>query len=258
MTDFASSTSPRPSEDNEDESSNRETTLLNQTSSYALNNFKAAYKAVQQQQTKTIVRGRKTFAFWTLVVLLFLLAVGNLILTMTILGVLRIGSGMESIELIPQEQTLKFFGEADLGNIHKQDGIMRNFNDENLDITAENSSVLLSLYTRPNRDTTQMAVEQNGTRFSKLNSFRIQTSKKELLFDAGDPSFGNLKNANNFKSKTIETNKVRSKLNETLKIQGDKVHLKGSEGSKIEGLLHSHSSSLFKNFNFSSGNCLDC
>lgn len=235
MTDFTSSTSPRPSEDNEEVSSNRETTLLNQTSNYALNNFKAAYKAVQQQQTKTIVRGRKTFAFWTLVVLLFLLAVGNLILTMTILGVLRIGSGMESIELIPQEQALKFFGEADLGNIHKQDGVMENFLNENLDITAENTSVLLSLNTRPNRETTKMEVEQNGTLFRKLNSFRIQTSKKELLFDAVNPSYANLKNANNFKSKIIETNKIRSKLNETLKIEGDQVHLKGSEGSKVEG-----------------------
>lgn len=43
--------------------------------------------------TKSIHKGRKTFAFWTLVTLLFVLAIGNLILTFTILAVLRLGQG---------------------------------------------------------------------------------------------------------------------------------------------------------------------
>lgn len=43
--------------------------------------------------TKTVHKGRKTFAFWTLVCLLFALAIGNLILTFTILAVLRLGQG---------------------------------------------------------------------------------------------------------------------------------------------------------------------
>lgn len=43
--------------------------------------------------TKAVGKGRKTFAFWTLVVLLFVLAIGNLILTFTILAVLRLGQG---------------------------------------------------------------------------------------------------------------------------------------------------------------------
>lgn len=43
--------------------------------------------------TKVVHKGRKTFAFWTLVCLLFILAIGNLILTFTILAVLRLGQG---------------------------------------------------------------------------------------------------------------------------------------------------------------------
>lgn len=43
--------------------------------------------------TKAVHKGRKTFAFWTLVCLLLVLAVGNLILTFTILAVLRLGHG---------------------------------------------------------------------------------------------------------------------------------------------------------------------
>lgn len=43
--------------------------------------------------TKAVYKGRKTFAFWTLVCLLLILAIGNLILTFTILAVLRLGHG---------------------------------------------------------------------------------------------------------------------------------------------------------------------
>lgn len=43
--------------------------------------------------TNSECKGRKTFAFWTLVCLLFILAIGNLFLTFTILAVLRLGQG---------------------------------------------------------------------------------------------------------------------------------------------------------------------
>lgn len=43
--------------------------------------------------------GRNTFAFWTIVWLIFVLAVGNLCLTLTIFGVLRIGKGMDFLEV---------------------------------------------------------------------------------------------------------------------------------------------------------------
>lgn len=43
--------------------------------------------------------GRNTFAFWTIVWLIFVLAVGNLCLTLTIFGVLRLGKGMEFMEV---------------------------------------------------------------------------------------------------------------------------------------------------------------
>lgn len=43
--------------------------------------------------------GRNTFAFWTIVWLIFVLAVGNLCLTLTIFGVLHLSKGMEYLEV---------------------------------------------------------------------------------------------------------------------------------------------------------------
>ena len=40
-------------------------------------------------------------AFWALVVILLMMAAGNLLLTFFAMGILRLGYGMESIELIP-------------------------------------------------------------------------------------------------------------------------------------------------------------
>lgn len=55
------------------------------------NNFKTGYMPVDT--VKPEMRGRKTFAFWTLLILLFLLVIGNLALTVTIIGVLKLGQG---------------------------------------------------------------------------------------------------------------------------------------------------------------------
>lgn len=55
------------------------------------NNFKAGYMPVENMKPE--MRGRKTFAFWTLLILLFLLVIGNLALTITIIGVLKLGQG---------------------------------------------------------------------------------------------------------------------------------------------------------------------
>lgn len=70
----------------------RDRAILNRTlAKYNNNNFKAGYAPVEN--TKPEMRGRKTFAFWTLLTLLFLLVIGNLMLTITIIGVLKLGQG---------------------------------------------------------------------------------------------------------------------------------------------------------------------
>lgn len=45
---------------------------------------------------------RNTLAFWIIVWLISVLTVGNLLLTLTIFGVLRLGKGMEFLEVSNQ------------------------------------------------------------------------------------------------------------------------------------------------------------
>lgn len=52
---------------------------------------------------------RNTLAFWIIVWLISVLTIGNLLLTLTIFGVLKLGKGMEYLEVISRE--VSFFNE---------------------------------------------------------------------------------------------------------------------------------------------------
>lgn len=80
--------------------------------------------------------GRNTFAFWMIVSIIFIMTIGNLILTMTIIGVLRLGKGMEFMEMVPEAETVKFFGVTDFDRLYKKDGIIEGFADVPMKITG--------------------------------------------------------------------------------------------------------------------------
>lgn len=71
-----------------------------------------------------------SFFFWGLIIMLFLLVIGNFILTCTIISFFKIGMGMESIKLIPELKTIKFYGTTDFNKVYKKDGIIESFRDE--------------------------------------------------------------------------------------------------------------------------------
>lgn len=77
--------------------------IVNKASIVAANRQKmkgaSMKKASEFDGSNKSMTGRNTFAFWTIVWLIFVLAVGNLCLTLTIFGVLRLGKGMEFMEV---------------------------------------------------------------------------------------------------------------------------------------------------------------
>lgn len=80
--------------------------------------------------------GMNTFAFWLIVSIIFIMTIGNLILTMTIIGVLRLGKGMEFMEMVPEAETVKFFGVTDFDRLYKKDGIIEGFADVPMNIAG--------------------------------------------------------------------------------------------------------------------------
>ncbi|XP_018562083.1 uncharacterized protein LOC108904140 [Anoplophora glabripennis] len=142
---------------------------------------------------------------------------------------------MESIELIPEEETIKFFGDVDLDHIYKRDGIIEGYKDEPLQVTSEGSPIQVKLYSRTGRPVTKLQVNTNETAFKGINSFVVKNEKDESLFTITDPVFTSLKNGKGLSSRRIQTNKIRSPSDEDLKIEGGDLNLKGAEGTKVEG-----------------------
>lgn len=75
--------------------------------------------------------------FWGLIILLFLLVIGNFILTLMIISFFKIGMGMEAIKLVPEFNIIKFYGTADFNKIFKKDGLIQSFRESPAVIEGE-------------------------------------------------------------------------------------------------------------------------
>lgn len=78
-----------------------------------------------------------TIFFWGLISVLFVLVITNLILTLMVLSIFKIGFGMESVKLIPEMKAIKFSGVVDFEKIYKRDGNVETFRDSPLTIEGE-------------------------------------------------------------------------------------------------------------------------
>ncbi|KAJ8880561.1 hypothetical protein PR048_017031 [Dryococelus australis] len=198
----------------------------------------AGYVPVHEQSLhKTGLRGRKTYAFWTLVMLLFFLAMGNLLLTFIILGVLRLGQGMESLELIPEESTIMFYGTTDLDRVYKRDGRLEGFGNSPVEVTGDNGSVLINVVGNTGRAEPRIAVGLNGTYLSNVKSFEVKdpiTGHK--YFSTGFPNFGLPHGVKHLDIKMAQTRHVRSPVSESLYVRADTyAYLRGNEGTHMDG-----------------------
>ncbi|BES99467.1 Sarcoglycan complex subunit protein [Nesidiocoris tenuis] len=175
--------------------------------------------------------GPKTYAFWTLVGLLCLLAWANMILTVAIFSVLRLGQGMESLELLPDQGVVKFFGDADLGNIYKPNGKIEGVRGYSTQLRGVKGGVHLEVEDSRGRVRNSLTLEQNGTHVKGMRSFTVGG-----FFAAEKPDFRLLSGARNLHGRHIETGRVAGPLGEKAVYRSDAfTKLKGSEGTRIEG-----------------------
>ncbi|CAD7091907.1 unnamed protein product [Hermetia illucens] len=187
---------------------------------------------------KTSLHGRNTFAFWLLVSLLFILAVGNLLITITIVGVLKMGKGIHGLELIENEDSVKFFGTADLDRIYKRDGALEGFMDQPVSISGEDGPVLVNFIHRSGHTQNKLAVGKVGVQFRGVDKFDIKDPVSgEVIFTTHRPHYNIPKGADNLQAKVVSTSRITSPLNKTLSIVSDeKISVRGSEGLFLESM----------------------
>lgn len=193
--------------------------------------------------------GLKTYAFWSLIILVCFLAWANMILTVVVFRVLHLGQGMESLELIPEQKIIKFYGETFFGRLFKPDGIIKGFGNTPFEIKGVgNGSVLFEVEDAKRNIQNTFKIEKNGTHIRGVKNFIVGNS-----FSTESPSFKLTKRSRNIEARVTSTNHITSEKNEDLSLKSDLfTKLSGSEGTLIDGkeiLLTADQQVLLKSIN---------
>ncbi|KAF7401143.1 hypothetical protein HZH68_006963 [Vespula germanica] len=174
---------------------------------------------------------------WTLIIFLVMIGLCNLVISVTIIAVLRISQGMEAIEVIPDENLVKFSGRTDLDRICLQSGICQSYGDEPMEILSENG-IIVDVNGKLNVGTyhSHFALLPNGTSISQVRSFEIKDFRTGGIYFSTDfPKFGLPSGVDRIDVKITQTHRITSPVNESLGISSDdRISLHGAEGIKME------------------------
>ncbi|XP_064845486.1 beta-sarcoglycan-like [Oncorhynchus masou masou] len=198
-------------------------------------NFKAGYVPIEEERLhKTGLRGRKGNMAVCIIVLLFLLALINLIITLVIWTVIRIGpSGCDSIEF-HESGLLRFKQKADMGVVHPlHKSTVGGRKDQDLVITGNNNPVVFQ------QGSTKLSVEKEKTSITSDMGISFTDPRTQNTFfstDFENHEFHLPKGVKVLSVKKASTERITSNASSDLSIKGDsKAIIRGNEGVFIMG-----------------------
>ena len=181
------------------------------------------------------------YFFWAIYLTLLLIALGNLITTLVIINVLRIGpQGMEAIEFSPMESVIKFFGAADLGNVYQHNGVISGFSGEDLSVVGQDASVTI----QADKDdilSPTMTLSSEGISIENVHDLSLlDPDTGRVIFSTSDPELSLPSGVRHLETEETEVNRVVSgvgaDMEETMMVRSDrKLTVRGAEGVQIEG-----------------------
>ncbi|XP_053531694.1 beta-sarcoglycan isoform X2 [Ictalurus punctatus] len=145
-------------------------------------NFKAGYVPIEEERLhKTGLRGRKGNIAVCIIVLLFLLALINLIITLVIWTVIRIGpNGCDSMEF-HESGLLRFKQKADMGVVHPlHKSTVGGRKDQDLVITGNNNPVVFQ------QGNTRLSVEKDKTSITSDLGISFTDPRTQTTFFSTD------------------------------------------------------------------------
>nr|XP_045378261.1 beta-sarcoglycan isoform X2 [Camelus bactrianus] len=198
-------------------------------------NFKAGYIPIDEDRLhKTGLRGRKGNLAICVIILLFILAVINLIITLVIWAVIRIGpNGCDSMEF-HDSGLLRFKQVSDMGVIHplykSTVGGRRN---ENLVITGNNQPIVFQ------QGTTKLSVEKNKTSITSDIGMQFFDPRTQNILFSTDYETHEFHLPSGVKSLNVQkasTERITSNATSDLNIKVDgRAIVRGNEGVFIMG-----------------------
>ncbi|XP_043267229.1 uncharacterized protein Scgbeta [Venturia canescens] len=191
----------------------------------------------QDDTTSMCESSKKRYCLWALTLLLGIVGLCNLLLSITIISVLRVSHGMEAMEVIPEADLVKFYGRTDLDKVFVQESICQGYGDEPVELIGDDSSVLLSVRNRRhNNPKGRFSVQPNGTTFSMVESFEVKDSRTgDSLFSTNFPNFGLPSGVGKLAVNLAETHRVVSPVNSSLTFESNRqITIHGAESTTME------------------------
>ncbi|XP_077463883.1 beta-sarcoglycan [Stigmatopora argus] len=198
-------------------------------------NFKAGYVPIEEEHLhKTGLRGRKGNMAVCVIVLLFLLALINLIITLVIWTVIRIGpNGCDSMEF-HKSGLLRFKQKADMGVVHPlHKSTVGGRKDQDLRIVGNNNPVIFQ------QGSSKLSVDKDKTSVVSELGISFTDPRTQTTFfstDYDNHEFHLPKGVKVLSVKKASTERITSNAASDLHIRGDsKAIVRGNEGVNIMG-----------------------
>ena len=155
----------------------------------------------------------------------------------------RIGpEGMESIEFLPGENLIKFFGDVDLGDVYKEDGLITGFAGEPLELAGEEEVVVEA---GPGPSPPRLTFARDTVSVENVHDFSVVDPETGLpLFSTSDPEVALPEGLGVLEAEQVEVGRVQSPLHAPLLVRSDRqLAVRGAEGVTLEGRTVSLSAS---------------
>lgn len=139
--------------------------------------------------------------------------------------------------MVPEADSIKFFGSADLDRIYKKDGIIEGFSDIPLTITGDKGNVEINLRKENGNPQNKMLMSKNGTQFNGINHFDIRdAATDEVVFSTHRPTYNLPTGIDNLHARMVSTSKLASPIDDSMQLNNTKgkLLLRGSEGVSMD------------------------
>lgn len=183
---------------------------------------------------KTGIRGHRKYLFYLIVAILFVIALGNLLTTFVLLGVLRLGYGTESFEFFPPGRLLRFLTPSHLDHVISLDGNIGGFSNENLHIVSNEQPIILNV---GHGIPTTMELSLDGTTFRQVDQFKVVNPRTgKDIFSTDYYKFGLPDVVKNLKVNQVHVARITSPTDKSMMINSSsQILLRGNEAFRMAG-----------------------
>lgn len=143
---------------------------------------------------------------------------------------------MEAIDFLPENLGIRLFGAADLGRVHKLDGIISSFAGESLNIRGDGAKVEMQAGQHENAP--RLTVSPELVSLEGVHDFSvIHPETGEVLFSTSDPELTLPEGLQKLEAEEAEVSRVTAPVGEDLLVRSDaNLIVRGSEGIQVNSL----------------------